>query len=103
MRKFLLLLVLVAVASVAEGESCAECYSPPEGDFFCGLTTYNGAETCRPNEWGCTLTGSCEGPDGAGPRIKYKWTCAPKLPEKAPYVVASAKVEQRPAEQRKRS
>lgn len=96
MRKLLFLIVLVAAAAAAEGQSCAECYWPPDGDAYCGLTTYNGAESCAPidGQNGCTLVGSCAGADGEGPRIKYKWTCAPRLPEKAEWVVASVKIAQ---------
>jgi hypothetical protein len=98
MKKLLLAAIVVLLASVtADAQSCAKCYTTIQGSMFCGLTSYNGAQTCVATQgYICTLTGACQGTDGEECQhvcVHYRWTDGSRaLPEKAPYVVAKVEI-----------
>jgi len=98
MKKLLLASIVVILWSVTvNAQSCAKCYSTIQGDLFCGLTTHNGYQNCVATQgYICTLTGACQGIDGAECQhvcVQYRWTDGSRvLPEKAPYVVAKVEI-----------
>lgn len=101
MKKALALSLFVLLCSVgAEAQSCLTCYDPPSGELYCDQTTFNGWANCRPiiNQNGCEMWGACSGISGdeCGSRphcIPQKWTSGGGLPETAPWVVASVRID----------
>ena len=109
MKRLLVLVTFTVLFAVTtKAQSCAKCYWPPWGSNYCGLTTYNGSESCRLiNGYICELVGDCEGLDGPDcadgrPCPHQKWACGSRLPEKAPWVVATVEV-RKPEPERERT
>jgi hypothetical protein len=98
MKKLLLASMVVVLWTVTvEAQSCAKCYTSIQGSMFCGQTTYNGYQSCVATQgYICTLTGTCQGGDGAECQhvcVQYRWTDGSRvLPEKARYVVAKVEI-----------
>ncbi|HYC62845.1 MAG TPA: hypothetical protein VEK79_25115 [Thermoanaerobaculia bacterium] len=100
MKNSLIALFTVLIAASADAQVCQKCYSPPAGwgsPPQCGITTYNGWETCEIIDgYICKLTGICQGsgPEctGTRPCPIDKWADGSQLPERARWMVASVEI-----------
>lgn len=98
-RPLVLLGFTLLIAATAEAQSCAKCYWPPDGwgaPPQCGITTYNGAETCDIIDgYICRTVGTCE---GSGPECtshrcpSEKWADGSRLSERARWTVATVEI-----------
>ena len=99
MRRAIFLAVVLFLSAMRAEAQCKKCYAPPSGQLYCDQTTYNAFANCQqsPNQNGCEMWGACSGISGSecGTHhcIPQKWTSADDLPETAPFVVASVRIE----------